>query len=305
MALTRIQKEVLSSDKKHLLVGTVYVPEGKPKGIIQIVHGMQEYMQKYDELMTRLSEEGYLAFGYDQLGHGLTADKDGCFSYFAKKYGWVYLLYDVAVFSRAIRSEYGMELPYTLMGFSMGSFLVRLFAAKFDWQDRLIIMGTSDSYIEASLVLSAIKKAKWLWGDRFVSKSISKMIFSPFNRSFPRDGRFGWLSSLPETRKAYENDPFCSYSFTLSAMEDIVQLCVACNKGSWYHTINKTKPILLLSGGADPLGKNGSGIRRVYQQLKNEGIPTEMKLYEGCRHIILKEPCQEEVTEDILSFLSR
>lgn len=304
MNIQIIGREVLSSDKKHLLAGTVYLPEGKPKGMLQIVHGMQEYMGKYDEFMTRMAEEGYIVFGHDQLGHGYTAEKDGSFGYFAPKYGWVYLLYDVAVVARAVRREFGKDLPYTLMGFSMGSFLVRLFAAKFGWQDRLIIMGTSDSYAEASLILSAIRSVKRFSGDRYVSKAAHKMLFAPFNKPFPEDGRFGWLSGLPETRRAYAEDPFCSYAFSVSAMEDIVRLCAECNQSSWYKKIDPHKPILLLSGGEDMLGRNGSGIQRVYDRLMLHGTQAEMKLYPGCRHIILKEPCREEVTNDIISFLS-
>ena len=68
-------KSVPSTDKVHMLKGVVYVPEGEIKAIVQVVHGMEEHIGRYDPFLRFLAQRGFLAFGYDHLGHGRTAIK--------------------------------------------------------------------------------------------------------------------------------------------------------------------------------------------------------------------------------------
>ena len=88
-------------------------------------------------------------------------------------------------------------------------------------------------------------------------------------------------------------------------MEDLIQLSVECNRPQWYSSIDKSKPILLISGSEDPLGEYGEGITRIYDQLREKGANVDMKLYQGCRHAILEDSCRNEVISDIKSFLEK
>ena len=84
-----IKKEfsVESSDRIHTLAGVVYIPQGEIKGIYHILHGMTEHIARYDSFMRILAESGYLACGYDHIGHGYTARDDSELGFFAKKNG--------------------------------------------------------------------------------------------------------------------------------------------------------------------------------------------------------------------------
>ncbi|MBQ7646620.1 MAG: alpha/beta hydrolase, partial [Clostridia bacterium] len=103
------QMKVRSSDGVHDLAGRLYISEKEPAGILQVVHGMTEHIARYDDFMRRLASEGYVVFGYDHIGHGMTALNDNELGFIAHKNGWQFLVDDVDVFASAVRAEYGTD----------------------------------------------------------------------------------------------------------------------------------------------------------------------------------------------------
>ena len=304
MPVTKVEKKILSADKEHMLAGVVYLPEGKPKGLFHVVHGMSEHMGRYDDFMRKMAEEGYVCFGYDHLGHGKTAKDPGEFGYFAKKNGWLLLPMDVCNFGNAMRMEYGADLPYYLMGHSMGSFVVRVAAFLYVDPDKLVIMGTGEPNPLTNLGLALIGFVKFFKGDKYISPLVQKLAFGSFNSHF-KDEHSGsaWLTTTPEMRKKYEDDPYSGFKFTLSAMGDLLRLNKFANCRKWFSGMRKDLPILLVSGSDDPVGNYGNGVRAVYEKLKSAGADVCMKLYDGCRHEILNDRCADEVIADIKNFL--
>lgn len=306
MNIKVLKKRVLSSDGKHTLAGKVYLPEGEPKGLFHVVHGMEEHIGRYDRIMREMAEEGYITFGYDNLGHGYSVNSDDERGFIAEKSGWKYLINDVAVFGRAMKKQYGEDLPYILLGHSMGSFIVRSAAEHFDIHDKLIIVGTGgpNKAAPAGLALiSAMKAAPGCKSGRFVSEKITKLAFGTYNERFEGESIHRWISGDPEVVEAFDNDPLCQARFTVSAMGDLIRLSIRCNTRRWFESINKEKPILLISGSEDPVGDYGSGVNAVYEGLIACGADVHMKLYEGYRHEILNDSCHDEVVADIKDFI--
>ena len=102
-----------------------WAPEGPPRGIVHLVHGISEHIGRYDETARFLAEHGFLVCGEDHLGHGRTVT-DGSYGFFAPENGWTLAARDV----RALRKLEGARhpnLPYFLLGHSMGSFLTRTY----------------------------------------------------------------------------------------------------------------------------------------------------------------------------------
>ena len=302
MNIKTIRKKVLSSDGKNALCGIVYIPEGEPKGLFHVVHGMREHMGRYDRFMRDMAQEGYIVFGYDHLGHGRTAEESGEFGYIAPGGGWKYLVNDVAVFGRAVKKQYGEELPYILFGHSMGSFIVRIAAAHFDFQDRLIIMGTGGPNPASLAGISAIRAIKRSMGGHYISDRLDQLIFGSYNDHFEGESPYAWLSRDVAVQNAYINDPMCQHRFTVSAMEDLVRLNIEANKKGWFQRINKEKPILIISGSEDPVGNYGEDIRVITDMLNDMGANVQMKLYKDSRHELLNELVYDEVLQDIKRF---
>ncbi len=299
-----IDKEVLSSDKSHQLKGKIYIPEGTARGLFHVVHGMTEHIARYDEFMRAVAEEGYIVFGYDHLGHGHTARDAGELGFFAHENGWERLVDDVFLFGNEIRKAMGDDLPFILMGHSMGSFIVRLTAAKYNHYDKLIVMGTGGPNPAAGAGIALAGMIKKIKGERHISPFIYKMAFGTYNKRFESENDpYAWLSTQRATRDSYRVDPFCTFRFSVSAMQDLVTLNKNCNEKSCYDATDKVKPILLVSGEEDPVGDYGAGVTKVFESLKAAGANVQMKLYPGVRHEILNDASREEVIADIKAFI--
>lgn len=299
-----IERKVMSSDNEHQLVGHMYVPDGEIRGLFQVVHGMTEYVGRYDRFMREIAAAGYVCFGYDHIGHGLTARDDGELGFFAHKDGWKILVDDVDVFASDVRKEYGEELPYILMGHSMGSFIVRLAAAKHNKHGKLVVMGTGGPNPAAGAGLALTKIIKTFRGERHFSKLVYGLAFGSYNKRFKdEDDYLSWLTKDKEVREKNKKDKFCNFVFSVSAMGDLISLQKNSNKKEWAASMDKTKPVLLVSGSDDPVGDYGKGPTAVRDMLAAAGVPVELKLYEGYRHEILNDESHEKVVKDILAFI--
>ena len=75
----------LSADKKTNIHAEEWLPEEKPKAVLQIVHGIAEYVFRYDEFARFLAENGIAVVGEDHLGHGSSVAEGGTRLFFSKK----------------------------------------------------------------------------------------------------------------------------------------------------------------------------------------------------------------------------
>ena len=226
MAFVKRDFFVPSCDGKHTLSGVVFVPDGEIKGYFHTVHGMTEYIGRYERFMCDMADNGYLCFGYDHLGHGNTATDESELGFIAPKDGWKLLVEDVKRFSDAVFYEFGRtNEPYILMGHSMGSFIVRLASVMSVKPDKLIVMGTGGGNPAAGAGLALISVIKTIMGKKHVSKLVYALAFGDSNKRFAEenDDR-SWITTDKLIRDKYKNDKLCSFKFTVSAMGDLITL---------------------------------------------------------------------------------
>lgn len=295
---------VTSTDNIHTLVGRIYIPSDEIKGLFHIVHGMTEHIERYDPLMSYLAEHGFVAFGFDNLGHGKTAKDDSELGFFAHTNGWKYLVDDVYEYEKAVKNLFP-EKKLILFGHSMGSFIARLAAESFSGNfEKLIICGTSGRNPMAAAGLLLTQAIKFIKGEKHISKTVYNMAFGSYNKRYSSDGEHGWLTKEKVFTEKYARDKFCTFKFTVSAMHDLIKLCALCNNKHWFKNIRKDMPIFLISGDGDPVGNYGKGVKEVYNKLVESNANVKMKLYENCRHEIHNDTCRAEVFSDILNFIT-
>ena len=311
MSITVNILKVPSSDGIHTLCGKVYLPEGEARGFFQIVHGMAEHIERYDEFMQKMASEGWICFGHDHLGHKMSVMNDSELGFIASKHGDRLLVRDVKLFFDGVKKEYGNRVSsptHILMGHSMGSFVVRLAAERELCPVKLIIMGTGGKNPLASIGLALISLIKLLRGEKHISRFIDNMAFGSYNKRFDNGtGKdpYLWLASDNSAVRLYSDDKYCGFKFTVSAMGDLIRMIKLCNRSAWYKNLSKDIQVLLVSGSDDPVGNYAKGVREVEQKLKSQSIPTECIIYEGVRHEILNDVSREEVTSDIIKFCQK
>ncbi|MBR4117168.1 MAG: lysophospholipase [Clostridia bacterium] len=295
---------IQSTDNIHTLNGKIYIPKADIKGVFHIVHGMTEYIDRYDHLMSFLANNGYVAFGFDNLGHGTTVRDESELGFIAHKDGWKYLVNDCIAFGEAVKEMYPM-LPLILMGHSMGSFITRL-AVELNPQlySKFIICGTSGPNPLSKIGLLFAKLKKLIHGEKYISKTVYNLAFGSYNQKFEGESEYEWLTKDREVIKKYSADKLCNFKFTISAMIDLLELLSNCNRKEWYQNFKKELPTFIISGEDDPVGNYGKGVTEVYNLLKAQNANVKIKLYKNCRHEIHNDSCQDEMFADILEFLS-
>lgn len=253
-----------SHDQITKCKGYLWEPKKNPVGIVQLVHGMQEYILRYDELAQFLTEQGYIVVGHDHLGHGDSILEEKYLGYFAKEHGDRILIQDVHTVYKITRRNH-KALPYFLLGHSMGSFIVRNYMTCYpNSVNGILIMGTGNHPAAVSefgiLVCKILKKKK---GEFSYSHFLDDQISGRFRRAIrnaqtPQD----WISRNKENVDAYRKDSKCMFRFTISAYEDLLRLTRRASKRSVMLQMNTKTPVLFLSGKEDPVGGCGRGVQK-------------------------------------------
>ena len=113
-----------------------------PRAIVQLVHGMSEYKERYIPFMEYLTSKGYISVIHDHRGHGKSVKDEADLGYFYDNSGKA-IIEDVHQVTTWMKERYGKELPYHLFGHSMGSLVVRCYLKKYDNElDSLIVCGS-------------------------------------------------------------------------------------------------------------------------------------------------------------------
>ena len=285
----------------------ICVPDTPPKGVVQIAHGIAEHIERYDDFMRFLAENGFVAVGNDHLGHGKSAVTLEERGFFAERDGWDYVVHDMKRLRDQVREEYH-DIPYIFFGHSMGSFLTRTFLILYpDLYDAAILSGTghqSAALINGGyLAAQIITKLK---GPRASGKALNDMAFGSYCKRIdnPRTP-FDWLSRDNETVDRYIADPLCGFVCRCSLYRDMMGGLKFLTDQHNIDRMNKDAPVYFMSGAEDPVGDYGEGVQRAYKAFCDAGLKDVMiRLYPGGRHEMLNETNREDVKQDILHWLN-
>lgn len=296
-----------SSNGKNTIVASVWLPDGEPHGIVQICHGMSEYVDRYDWFAGKLTEYGFAVCGDDHLGHGRTALSKEDLGYFGPKDGYLYLMEDEHLLRQEMQKRYP-GLPYFLFGHSMGSFITRFYVSRHaEGLSGYLCSGTSghNPALGFGLMLSDIMVH--LSGGKKQGKLLNHISFQNYNKKFkPVVTGCEWLTRDAEVCKRYADDEKSGFVFTNSGFRDMFHLLKAVDGQAWSDQIPKDLPIILLSGEMDPVGNFGKGVQEVYGWLKKSDIhDLTLKIYPGARHELHNELGRDDYVSDIAGWMEK
>jgi len=284
-----------SFDKKKL---TVYLWDyvDKPKGVVQLCHGMSEHLGRYDDFAKFLNEHGYIVFGDDHRSFGRTDENEGYCDgeYVGDTIKDELLIYDI------LKQE-NKGLPIVFVGHSYGSCLAQRFI-EFDKDVKGCVMtGTGCApHILCKLAQIVIAPLKLCFKK-------AKIAMPENNKCFlDKDVPHAWLTKDKEIRKAYADDPLCGGKSSLSYYYGFLKLMADSSSKKNLNKIRKDLPIAIFSGEDDTAGQKGKMPNMLYKRYKKVGLTdVTLKLYKNDRHEILNELDKEIVYNDILEFIER
>ncbi|MCQ2548097.1 MAG: alpha/beta hydrolase [Clostridia bacterium] len=294
----------------YIYEAETYAKEG-PKGIVQISHGMTEYLERYENeagLIEFLVGQGYVVCGNDHLGHGRTSDgEEGLDGYMAEDDGYLHVLEDLHQMTEIIKYKFP-GLPLFMFGHSMGSFFARLYGEVYGKElAGLIISGTSGPNPLANVGKHMVNFLTLIKGSKAESKLIQNMSFGSYNKRIENAKTVSdWLSRDDEIVRKYRKDDKCTFLFKLNGYKNLMAVLSAVNRPEWAASLPKNLPIYIFSGEEDPVGEYGKGVKLVYRMLVDAGIEDlKFKLYEDARHEVHNElmETRNELFQDLKTWL--
>lgn len=302
------ETSTLSADGKSWLRIMMWLPDPvySRRGVVQLVHGMAEHIERYDSFARFLAGLGYVVFGHDHIGHGKSvssAEELGCMPLVGGK---DILVADVShartAALKACKVKEG-SLPLFLFGHSMGSFVVRAcIARKPEGLAGAVLCGTGNQPRVLSLagrtlsrVIGAVR------GETYRSRLVDSLVVGAFSSAI-EDARTDcdWIATDPTVVDAYLADPLSGQAFSVGGYATLTDLTAEVVTKKSAAAVPKGLPLLFVAGAEDPVGSCGKDVQAAADLYRNQGVEdVRVVIYPNMRHEILNEPRRMDVYNDV------
>ncbi|MAG99025.1 MAG: alpha/beta fold hydrolase [Alphaproteobacteria bacterium] len=283
-------------------------PEGAPRAVVQIAHGMAEHAARYAPVAAALTAAGYGVVANDHRGHGRSAQGDEDLGFFADRDGWNLCLGDLYALNRRLADEQP-ELPRILLGHSMGSFMAQQYFIEHGDSIAAGVLSGSNwgrgAMLWVGLALVAVETLRL--GPRGRSTTVTAGSFGAYNDAIndPRTP-FDWLSRDADEVQKYVDDPRCGFICTNRMWHDMLHgLRFIEDRGNMGH-VPKHLPIYVFAGSEDPISDRTQGLEALLSAYRDIGLSAvSHKFYRGGRHEMFNETNREEVFADLIAWLDK
>jgi len=282
-----------------------WTPEGEPKAILQIVHGIAEFVERYEDFANFLSGHGFVVVAEDHMGHGQSINGDGIQGYFHG--GWFTAIEDTMQLMKDTMAEYP-GVPYVLFGHSMGSFMARTILCKYPDSGirAAVICGTGwQPAFALPALIKVVESICKKTGETKPNEKLQNMVFGSYNKKVehPRTP-FDWLTRDAKIVDAYIAHPLCGFTASCGLLREMMKGIHFIEQPMNLAAMRKDLPVFFIAGGDDPVGPYGKGVQKCAEVFKKAGMTdVSVHIYPLCRHEILNEINKEEVYEDVLHWI--
>ncbi len=260
------------------------------RAVIQISHGLGEHIGRYARFADALVSAGFVVYGNDHRGHGLTAKRGGHVGDFGPG-GFDQLVEDMVSLRVIAKNDYPGK-PYILLGHSMGSFAAQQFILDHSHSiDGLVLSGSG--------VLDGLAK---------VAQGLPSIadVMRLMNASFePARTPFDWLSRDTAEVNAFIKDPLCFPTLTTGSMESFLNVFPRLSDPREIRKVRPDLPVFIFSGSDDPVGQKLEGVRLLVNRYRDAGmLSVAHEFYPGGRHEMLHETNRHVVFTDLHIWIS-
>jgi len=284
-----------------------WTPEGDIRAVVQILHGIAEFVERYDAFAEYLNNHGILVVAEDHMGHGQSINGDGIQGYFHG--GWFSAVEDSIQLMSDTKEEYP-DLPYILFGHSMGSFMARTILCKYPecGLTAAVICGTGwQPAFALPALIKVVERICKRTGETEPNETLQGMVFGSYNKKVehPRTP-FDWLSRDSKIVDAYIEHPLCGFTASAGLLREMLKGIHYIEQKNNLQNMNKNLPVFFIAGGDDPVGSYGKGVHTCADAFRKVGMEdVSIRIYPLCRHEILNEINREEVFEDVFQWIGK
>ena len=275
-----------------LLPAVIWRP-GKVRAVLQVVHGTTEHMGRYRAFAETMAAFGVAVAGFDLRGHGRNPGDPDVVEF--QPGDWQASVQEAGLFHEHLRREFP-GVPVFLLGFSLGSFVVRDLLNTDFRPAGVVLVGTGHQpgwllSIMRRIVAGQIRKV----GFDKPSALVRKLSFGVYNDKFkPNRTEVDWLSADEAVVDDYLADPLVRRKTSAGMFWELLGSMQRRSDPKEYDHWDKELPVLLISGDQDPVGGAGKGVAMIYQQMTRAGMNhVTLKLIPNSRHAILMSKAGE------------
>ena len=285
--------------------GCCWTPEGEAKAVVQIVHGIAEFVERYDNFANYLTGLGFVVVAEDHMGHGQSINGDGIQGYFHG--GWFTAIEDTMQLMNDTMAAYP-GVPYVLFGHSMGSFMARTILCKYPdcGISAAIICGTGwQPTFALPALIKVVESICKKTGESNPSEKLQGMVFGSYNKKVehPRTA-YDWLTRDNKIVDAYIAHPLCGFTASCGLLRDMMKGFAYIQNREHLARMRKDLPVFFIAGGDDPVGNYGKGVHQTADAFRKAGMTdVSVRVYPLCRHEILNEINKEEIYEDVAQWI--
>ncbi|MDO5292385.1 MAG: alpha/beta fold hydrolase [bacterium] len=301
----QIERFSVKSHMDELNIGGILVkPDGEPKAVVQILHGMCEHKERYLTFMEFLAEHGFASIIHDHRGHGESVRHKDDLGFMYEN-GAKAIVEDANQINRIARKQFP-NIPLYMLGHSMGSLVARAYIKKYDRVlDGLIVCGSPSNNKLSGLGIQLSKAGGMILGKKKRAVMISDIMFKHNNDDIENPKSVNsWICATDSVVEEYDNDDLCGFIFTYNGMENLCKLVKTVYEKDNWHMNKPELPIWFISGKEDPCRGSDKKFMEAVEHLKNVGYENvSHKTYKGMRHEILNEADHMKVFTDVVSQL--
>ena len=285
--------------------GCRWMPEGEPKAVLQVVHGIAEFAERYDAFADYLTKLGFVVVAEDHMGHGQSINGDGIQGYFHG--GWFSAVADTYRLLTDTKREFP-DLPYILFGHSMGSFMARTILCKYPDSgiSAAVICGTGwQPTLALPALIKVVEAICKKTGETRPNEKLQGMVFGSYNNkvAHPRTP-YDWLTRDRKIVDAYIAHPLCGFTASCGLLREMMKGIYYIQQPRNLAAMRKDLPVFFIAGGDDPVGTYGKGVRQAAEAFRKAGMTdVSVKIYPLCRHEILNEINKEEIYGDVTEWI--
>lgn len=282
-----------------------WLPEGEVRAVVQIVHGIAEFVERYEDFAKFLNQQGFAVVAEDHMGHGQSINNGGIQGYFHG--GWFTAVEDTVQLARDTMDQYP-DVPYILFGHSMGSFMARTILCKYPELPvkAAILCGTGwQPTVALPALIRVVEGICQKTGETVPSEKLQNLVFGSYNRKVehPRTP-FDWICRDKKVVDAYIAHPLCGFTATCGLLRELMKGIYYIQQPRNLQNMRKDLPVFFIAGGDDPVGNYGKGVRQAVRAFQKAGLQdVSVRIYPLCRHEILNEINKDEIFEDVLQWI--